>query len=370
MYPLFRPILFKLDPETAHSLTLDLVRLAGVFPPSRWLLHGLFSTPPRPVSVFGLAFRNPVGLAAGYDKDGVASRGLAALGFGHLEIGTVTPRPQPGNPKPRVFRLVEDAALINRMGFPGRGAEKVAVSLRGALKGRRPRSVPVASDLRAGEGIASPGLDSSLRGYSTFARIDTIIGVNLGKNKDTPLENAAEDYLALMRIFAPLADYLAINVSSPNTVGLRRLQGREMLENLLGAIADERRRMDRRPPILVKLAPDLSDPELDDALGAILDKGMDGVIAANTTLAREGLRSPHRVESGGLSGHPLTVRSEAALKRALSRLDGRLPVVSAGGIMSPEDAKRRLDKGAALVQVYTGLVYAGPGLVRRIVKSL
>jgi len=339
MYPLFRPLLFKLDPEAAHGLTLNLVRLAGLFPPARWLLEALFAAPERPVEAFGLRFKNPVGLAAGYDKDGIAIRGLAALGFGHLEIGTVTPRPQPGNPQPRVFRLVEDRAVINRMGFPGKGMEAVSRQLSAA------RSRPPA----------------------------TVLGLNLGKNKDTPLEEAAADYVTLLRRFMGLADYLAINISSPNTVGLRRLQGRELLENLLGQIAAVRRSLSSPKgtlvncPILVKLAPDLSDEELDDA---ILDSGMDGVIATNTTLGREGLRSPRASETGGLSGEPLRGRSEAVLARVVKRLEGRLPVVSVGGIMSPEDAQRRLGMGAALVQVYTGLVYAGPGLVKKSVRAV
>ena len=349
MYPLFRPYLFKLDPENAHHLTLQSVRLAGIFAPARWFLQALFTAPEKPVEVFGLKFKNAVGLAAGYDKDSVAVHGLAALGFGHLEIGTVTPRPQPGNPRPRVFRLVEDQAVINRMGFPGQGAESVAAHLQKALRGRRPGSASGKNAL-------------------------PIIGVNLGKNKDTPLEEAADDYVSLMKSFSSLADYLAINISSPNTAGLRRLQSREMLETLLSAIAGERRANasthGRHIPILVKLAPDLSDDELDDALDVILRGGMDGVIATNTTLGRAGLRSRHQNETGGLSGEPLRVRSEAVLAQVLKRLDGRIPVVSAGGIMSPEDAKRRLDMGAALVQVYTGLVYAGPGLVQKIIRAV
>jgi dihydroorotate dehydrogenase len=344
MYPFIRPFLFRLDPEAAHRLTLQLVRLAGDLPPTCWLLQAMYAAPEKPVEAFGLHFKNPVGLAAGYDKDGVAVRGLAGLGFGHLEIGTVTPRPQPGNPKPRVFRLVEDRAVINRMGFPGKGAEYVAGRIRSL--GQRPPSV--------------------------------ILGVNLGKNKDTPLEEAADDYLGLMRRFMPLADYLAINVSSPNTVGLRRLQGRDMLEGLLSAIGAERKALTPSPapasgrgiPILVKLAPDLTDEELDDALDAILRTGMDGVIATNTTLRRQGLRSARRDETGGLSGEPLTARSQAVLHQVVKRLAGHLPVVSAGGIMSPADAKSRLDAGAALVQVYTGLVYAGPGLVQKIVREI
>ncbi len=340
MYALFRPLLFRLDPETAHNLTLQLVRLAGILPPARWLLQAMYAVPEKPVDVFGLKFKNPVGLAAGYDKDGIAIRGLAGLGFGHLEIGTVTPRPQPGNPRPRVFRLIEDQAVINRMGFPGAGASKV---------------------------------ERRLFSLAHHAR-SAIIGLNLGMNKDTPLEEAANDYLSLVNTFSALVDYLAINVSSPNTNGLRRLQGRDMLENLLGAIAKERQTISLKggvhAPILVKLAPDLSDDELDDAIEVILQTGMDGVIATNTTLGREGLHSRHQDETGGLSGRPLRVRSEIVLRQVLKRLDGRIPVISVGGIMVPEDAKRRLEMGAALVQVYTGLVYAGPGLVQKIIRAV
>jgi dihydroorotate dehydrogenase len=340
MYSLIRPLLFRLDPETAHHLTLQLVRLAGILPPSHWLLQAMYAAPEKPVEAFGLMFKNPIGLAAGYDKDGVAVNGLAALGFGHLEVGTVTPRPQTGNPRPRVFRLVEDQAVINRMGFPGKGMSYVASRISPVVQ--RPSSV--------------------------------VLGVNLGKNKDTPLEEAANDYVALMKIFFALADYLAINISSPNTIGLRRLQGRDMLEDLLGAIAKERQAIvlggAKYTPILVKLAPDLLDGELDDAIDIILHTGMDGVIATNTTLGRDGLRSRHQSETGGLSGGPLRARSEAVLAQVLKRLAGRIPVVSVGGIMSPEDARRRLDMGAALVQVYTGLVFAGPGLVQKIIRAV
>ena len=338
MYSFFRPLLFKLDPENAHHLTLQLIRLAGIFPPFRRILQSVFAAPGNPVTVFGLHFPNPVGLAAGYDKDGIALRGLSTLGFGHIEIGTVTLQSQPGNPRPRIFRLVEDQAIINRMGFPGRGADYVEKQ----LKKKRPE--------------------------------DLIVGVNLGKNKDTPLEDAASDYVRLLRRFLPLADYLAINVSSPNTVGLRHLQGREMLESLLKQIATEREYISspphRKTPILVKLAPDLSEEELDDALDAILRTGMDGVIATNTTLARDQLRSQYREETGGLSGEPLRSRSEAVLRSVVKKMNGRLPVVSVGGIMHPTDVLSRLDAGAALVQIYTGLVYAGPGLVKQIVSNL
>jgi len=350
MYPRLRRILFRLEPETAHHLTLQALRMAGNFPLSNWLLRQIYKTPSKPVRALGLTFKNPVGLAAGYDKDSVAIRGLSALGFGHVEVGTVTLKPQLGNPKPRVFRLVEDEAVINRMGFPGRGAEYVAASLRGML-------VP--------EAIAS-----SPKRSLPAARNDVIIGLNLGKNKDTPLEGAADDYIELMRILSPFADYLAINISSPNTVGLRRLQGREMLEGLLGAIERERQTSKVKRPILVKIAPDLTDDELDDAIGVILDQGMDGVIATNTTLARDGLRSMHQGETGGLSGSPLRGRSEAVLSRVVELVNGKVPIISAGGITCPDDAKKRLALGASLVQVYTGLIYRGPNLVREIVESL
>ncbi len=335
MYKLFRLLLFQLDPETAHNLTLQLMRIGGLQPLNA-ILQMLYAAPSKPVQAFGLTFKNPVGLAAGYDKDGIAVRGLSALGFGHIEVGTVTPRPQEGNPRTRVFRLVEDEAVINRMGFPGKGMDDVGRQL--SAFNHRPQS--------------------------------TVLGLNLGKNKDTPLEEAASDYITLMRTFAPLADYLTINISSPNTVGLRQLQGREMLENLLGAVANERVGARHVVPLLVKLAPDLTDGELDDALGVILDTGMDGVIATNTTIAREGLRSAHREETGGLSGSPLRVQSEAMLEKIVRRVGGKVPIVSVGGIMNPEDAKRRLDMGAALVQLYTGLVYRGPGLVKAILQSL
>jgi len=345
MYSKIRSILFRLDPETAHQLTLNTLRFAGNFPLSNWFLRQFFSLPLKPVQAFGLTFKNPVGLAAGYDKNAIVINGLSALGFGHVEVGTVTLKPQPGNPKPRVFRLLEDKAVINRMGFPGKGAGFVGKQL---------------------------SVNSKQK--------SVVIGVNLGKNKDTPLEEAANDYIELMRCFAPFADYLTVNISSPNTVGLRRLQGREMLEGLLGAI-DKERESSLTPspspsgrggftPILVKISPDLNDDELDDAIGVILDKGMDGIIATNTTLAREGLRSRHQGETGGLSGSPLTVKSEAVLSRVVKLVDGRVPVVSAGGIMSPDDAKKRLALGASLVQVYTGLIYRGPNLVREIVEAL
>jgi dihydroorotate dehydrogenase len=292
----------------------------------------------RPVQVFGLQFPNPVGLAAGYDKDGLGWRGLACLGFGHIEVGTVTLKSQPGNPRPRLFRLPEDQALINRMGFPGKGADYVLQRL------ASPRP---------------PGL---------------VLGVNLGKNKDTPLEEAAQDYLALLCKFAPAADYLAINVSSPNTVGLRRLQARDALEDLLKVLISERDTLHehsgRRSPLLLKLAPDLSESELEDALQVALACGIDGLIATNTTIERDGLHSARAGEAGGLSGAPLARRSLEITRWICKRTEGRLPLISVGGIFSPAQALERLEAGAALVQVYTGLIYAGPALPSQIINNL
>jgi dihydroorotate dehydrogenase len=333
MYPFFRSLLFRLDPETAHQLTLQLMRIGGV-EPIHSILRAIYSAPSKPVRAFGLTFKNPVGLAAGYDKNAIALKGLSALGFGHLEVGTVTPKAQPGNPRPRVFRLLEDKAIINRMGFPGKGADFVVSRLKRL-------------------------------NVQTFKHANVVLGVNLGKNKDTPLEEAASDYIKLMHQFMFLADYLTINISSPNTVGLRRLQGREMLENLLGQINAERAAWKVKRPILVKLSPDLSNEELDDAIDVVLDQDMDGIIATNTTLRRERLRSTYQEELGGLSGRPLRSRSEAVLRQAVKRVNGKVPIVSVGGIMNPEDAKRRLEIGATLIQIYTGLIYQGPGLVKK-----
>lgn len=338
MYPAARSLLFRLDPEQAHSLTLWLLRLAGRLPPSARLLRALFRTPELPVTVFGLQFANPVGLAAGYDKDGLAWRGLARLGFGHIEVGTITPRPQAGNPRPRLFRLPQEQALINRMGFPGRGAAFAAAQ----LSSQRPQGL--------------------------------VLGANLGKNKDTPIEQAAEDYTALVPIFAPLVDYLAVNVSSPNTVGLRRLQGRDLLHQLLERLAlarqEQVKRLGRQVPLLVKLSPDLEPGELEDALDVLLQTGMDGVIATNTSIKRDGLVSPLAAQAGGLSGAPLGEHSTQVIASIYRQVGDRLPVIGVGGIMDADSARRKLEAGAKLVQVYSGLVYRGPGLVKEIVCGL
>jgi dihydroorotate dehydrogenase len=337
IYPLLRSLLFRLNPESAHALTINLLRFVGGLFPLRILLSALYSIPQDPVIVFGLQFPNRLGLAAGYDKDGLGWRGLACLGFGHIEVGTVTPLPQLGNPKPRLFRLPDEKALINCMGFPSKGME----FLKNRLK------------------------------ESTHGRV--MIGVNIGKNKGTPLSEAIQDYLTSMKGLYPLADYIAINVSSPNTEGLRDLQSTKPLQELLDCLGRQRRDLEqsqaRKVPFLVKLAPDLSDDELDGALDAILNSGIDGVIATNTTIARDKLDSPWRQVSGGLSGAPLTKRSTKMISDIYTRTQGQLPIIGVGGVMSAQDACEKLRAGATLVQVYSGLVYAGPRLIKEIIEA-
>jgi dihydroorotate dehydrogenase len=362
MYSSFQKYLFRLDPERAHGLTLWALRMAGGFAPARWALETAYATPLKPVHAFGIQFPNPVGLAAGYDKDAMAVRGLAALGFGHIEIGTVTPLPQPGNPKPRLFRLVEDQAIINRLGFPSRGSEFVQTRLHPRLRGDWLERV-----------FGFSGRSKKWRNQPpTRLSGSAVLGVNIGKNKSTPNEEAVLDYLELVQNFAPYADYLTINVSSPNTEGLRDLQAQKALDSLLTQVHAQRLleqpKLKRRLPLLVKLAPDLSAVQLAEAVDVILSSRMDGIIVTNTTLARDDLRSSYQTETGGLSGRPLGPRSEAILQDVVRRVNGAVLVVSAGGIMGPEDAKRRLGMGATLIQVYSALVYCGPSLVRDIVR--
>jgi dihydroorotate dehydrogenase len=332
-------VLFRLDPEAAHGLSLQTIARVGRVPGLRDLVASQFSVPDaEPVEVFGLRFPNRVGLAAGYDKDGDGWRGLACLGFGHIEVGTVTPEPQPGNSRPRIFRLVEERSVINRMGFPGRGAAYVIEQLRG----RRPGG--------------------------------PILGVNIGKQKTTALEDAADDYEELVDVFAPLADYLAVNISSPNTPGLRKLQERGFLGALLGRVAARRDAMADeigcRVPVLVKLAPDLTEEQLLTAVDVIAESGLDGIIATNTTISRDGIDHPRAGEEGGLSGAALTEMSTRIIARIAEHTGGKIPIVGVGGIMGAEDARAKLDAGASLIQLYTGLVYEGPGLVKRILKAL
>lgn len=331
-YRAVRPLLFTADAEGIHHLTLSALDLAGRSRAGSSLCALASGAPPgEPVEAMGLQFRNRVGIGAGFDKDGVGIQGWAALGFGHVELGTVTPLPQTGSPRPRLFRLGSDAALINRMGFNNAGAAALARRVTAAR-----RDLP--------EGF--------------------VVGVNIGRNRDTPDERTIDDYVAAARVVAPVADYLAINVSSPNTPGLRDLQTPERVRQLLDAVAAV---ADGRP-LVVKLSPDLDHAALDAMLTAIAASPARGVVLSNTTVRRDGLRSPAASESGGLSGRPLLPHMLARVPRA-QRLAGRLTIVASGGIGSGEDVKAALDAGADLVQLWTGLVYAGPGLIGESVRA-
>jgi len=327
-----RRVLFSLSAETAHNLAIRNLRTISSLPSVLAQLQR-FQPPPAPKTVFGLTFPNQVGLAAGFDKNGVAIPAWAALGFGFVEIGTVTAQPQPGNPKPRIFRYPEQQALINRLGFNNDGADVVAARL-GALRvsGRWP-AIPV--------------------------------GINLGKSKVTPIGNAVDDYLYSFRLLAPLADYVVLNVSSPNTPGLRSLQEHNALEQLLRAIQAENQNV--RKPVLVKIAPDLSIPELEQVITACEQHEVAGMIATNTTLDHSAIPSA-RDQTGGLSGRPLREKSTEFVRAITSR--SSLPVIASGGITDAGSAREKLEAGAQLLQVYTGYVYRGPGLLREIAQDL
>ncbi len=328
-YPLVRAALFQLPPEKAHHLTLNLLSQA-----ERLGLLSLWpSVPDQPVELLGLTFRNPVGLSAGLDKNGDYIDALAALGFGFIEIGTVTPRPQPGNPQPRMFRLPEAGALINRLGFN------------------------------------NGGVDNLVRNVER-ARYDGVLGINIGKNASTPVENAADDYLhCLERVYAH-ADYVTVNISSPNTQGLRSLQGEEALTRLLAALKERQAQLSgehgRYVPLLVKIAPDLTREEVEGMAGVFLAQEIDGVIATNTTLAREAVAGlPHAAETGGLSGRPVREGATRVLRELHQALDGRLPLIGVGGIDDADSAGEKITAGASLVQIYTGFIYQGPGVIAR-----
>ena len=336
MYRLARPFLFALDAERAHRLTLGALERAHARAPS---LLGR-APEPLPTRAFGLEFANPVGLAAGLDKDGAHIDALFALGFGFVEIGTVTPRPQPGNPMPRLFRLPRSQAVINRMGFNNGGVD---VLVRNVERARRD----------------GPGL----------------LGINIGKNKDTPNTIAEGDYMyGLSRVY-PLADYVTVNISSPNTAGLRELQEEQQLRRLVGTLRDEQERLGakhgRRVPMLVKIAPDLSERDIEACARVLGELQVDGVIATNTTTGREGVEGQrHADEAGGLSGAPLLSRSTTVLRMMRTRLPEHIPLVGVGGILSGADAVAKVAAGATLVQCYSGLVYRGPGLVRECVEAI
>jgi dihydroorotate dehydrogenase len=338
-----RPVLFSMgggDPEAAHHTAMDLLKRVGGLTPAKRLLETACTvrSPRLERKLFGLTFRNPVGLAAGFDKNAVAIPAFEALGFGFLEIGTITRHSQPGNPKPRIFRYPADEALINRMGFNNDGADAVAARLK--LVHRNPA---------------------------------VVLGVSIGKSKVTPIEDAVEDYLYSLRALYAHGDYFAVNVSSPNTPGLRQLQDKALLDELLAALTEEATTLGRsvnggRKPLLVKVAPDLDFRALDELLEVCVARQVDGLIAVNTTLSRAGLTSSTD-EAGGLSGSPLRARALEVVQHIRAALP-EMPIIGAGGIMSPAAAVRMLKAGANLLQIYTGLIYQGPLLVRRINKAI
>ena len=351
---LYRVVLRRLPAEAAHRAGFGLIRLAAWVPGAAWLLRRWLGPrdPALRVRALGLEFPGPLGLAAGFDKDARGTRGLAALGFGFVEVGTVTARAQPGNERPRMFRLTADRALVNRMGFNNAGAAAAAARLRGArLRGARL--------LGAGRG--------------------PVVGVNIGKTRVVPDEEAAADYAASARAVAGVADYVVVNVSSPNTPGLRDLQATDRLRPVLVAVrsaldAAGGGRPKRRVPLLVKIAPDLADADVDAVADLAVELGLDGIIATNTTVSRDGLASPPSqvaaAGAGGLSGPPLRARALAVLVRLRARAGDRLVLVAAGGIETPEDAWERLQAGATLVQAYTGFIYGGPLWPRRMHAGL
>jgi dihydroorotate dehydrogenase len=356
MYSWIRPLLFRLDAEHAHHFTLNALRLAQALPFGLKLLRALFDdeSTNQSVEAFGLAFKNRVGLAAGYDKNGVAIRGLGALGFGHIEVGTVTRQPQPGNPKPRVHRVPEAKGLVNSMGFPNEGVANLLLAI-----GYWRNSQPIAN-----------------------SQCPIRLGINIGKSKDTPIEKASEDYCALLQQVYEYADYVALNISSPNTMNLRQLQARDTIARLLSEIAAVRDGLALQPPpnpppkkgralpLLVKIAPDLNKAEIDDVLDAISLAGIDGIIATNTTVGREGLPSYAQSLKGGLSGAPLTAQSTEVIRYIHARTLGKLPIIGVGGIMSPQHAIDKINAGATLVQIYTGMIYYGPALTRDICRAI
>ena len=333
MYSLLRPLLFNLDPETAHHATLDALKTAHSF--------GMLCakhTSENPRTVMGLVFPNPLGLAAGLDKNGAYIDALAALGFGFIEIGTVTPRPQPGNPKPRMFRLPEAKAIINRMGFNNLGVDALIENVKRA----------------------------KFRG---------ILGINIGKNFDTPIEKAASDYLIGLRKVYTHASYVTINISSPNTKNLRQLQGGDELDSLLEQLKAEQEILanlhGKYVPLAVKIAPDLDHEQIRQIALLLTRHRIDGVIATNTTLSREGVENlPHGNEAGGLSGLPVREKSTAVIRQLAAALEGALPIIGVGGILSGADAVEKIQAGAALVQIYSGMIYRGPDLVSEVIKSL
>ncbi len=335
LYPLLRPFLFSLDPETAHEVTLKLLNATYVSGLDKLIYPKIEH---KPVTVMGLEFKNPVGLAAGMDKNGDYINALDALGFGFVEIGTVTPRPQPGNPKPRLFRLPEHQAIINRMGFNNMGIDHLLTQVKN----------------------------------SGFAGV---LGINIGKNFDTPIEQAADDYLIGLRKAYSAASYITLNISSPNTKNLRQLQQGDEIKSLISVLKEEQLKLQQEHgkyvPLVLKIAPDLSVEEIAHIARLLLDFEIDGVIATNTTIARDLIAGhQHAEQAGGLSGAPVKEKSTFVVRELARELNGKLPIIAAGGILTASDAQEKLAAGASLVQLYSGLIYRGPQLIEDVVKSL
>jgi dihydroorotate dehydrogenase len=335
VYLLLRELLFRLEPELAHQVTLQALKSGQLFGASRLLWPRVA---PMPRRVMGIDFPNPIGLAAGLDKNGDYLNALASIGFGFIELGTVTPRPQPGNPKPRLFRLPRAEALINRMGFNNKGVDYLVEQVR-------------------------------------RARYPGVLGINIGKNFDTPLEQATDDYLIGLRKVYSLASYVVVNVSSPNTAGLRDLQHGELLDELLAAVKAEQKLLSvqyaRYVPLVIKISPDMSDPELELVADRLLAHRIDGVAATNTTLSRTGVEGMrHAGEGGGLSGRPLQQRSTEVVRLLDQHLQGRIPIIGVGGIHDAGSALQKLHNGASLIQLYSGLIYRGPRLISEIARAL
>ncbi len=337
-YPLARPALFAMDAETAHEVTLSGLQRAYECGATRKLMH---AQPKAPCTLMGMQLANPIGLAAGLDKNGAYIDALGNLGFGFIEVGTVTPRAQPGNPKPRMFRLPRANALINRLGFNNQGLDAFLANVQ----------------------------------RSTWRKQGGILGLNIGKNADTPIERAADDYLIGLDGVYPHADYVTVNISSPNTKNLRALQSGDELSALLAQLADRRRALEdqhqRRVPMAVKIAPDLTQEQI-DAIAEILPRnGIDGVIATNTTLSRDAVKGQaHSEEAGGLSGAPVHQLSLAVIRRLKERLGNSLAIIGVGGVLSGQEAREKMEAGADAVQLYTGLIYRGPGLVGECVRAV
>ncbi|RAJ25045.1 quinone-dependent dihydroorotate dehydrogenase [Pedobacter cryoconitis] len=341
MYRLIKPLFFKFDPEKVHYFVVQRLKwFHEHFPLGKTIIRSSFDIHIKGLEreVFGIKFRNPVGLAAGFDKNGEYVEALSDLGFGFIEVGTVTPLPQPGNDQPRMFRLTEDEAIINRMGFNNKGVDTLAERLR-VLKLK----------------------DKSI-----------VIGGNIGKNKNTPNEDAVSDYVKCFDRLFDVVDYFVVNVSSPNTPGLRALQEKGPLTLLLKTLQERNHKDGISRPILLKIAPDLTNEQLDDIVEIVMEAGIAGVIATNTTIDRSGLTTAAEIanEAGGLSGKPLTARSTEVIRYLSQKSNKAFPIIGVGGIHSPQDAKDKIEAGASLVQLYTGFIYEGPGIVKRICKAL